>query len=130
MPSWSIHNKWAEKIGISEKVSDFVNRLIDVPEECEEFTEDQRKIYRIEHDSGRKRKTVMYVQLNSLRKKGSEFIKAWFLHHALDYVAAAPILSIDEVMKRLEERTERRPELEAIKDFVRKNSEGILRDCR
>jgi hypothetical protein len=46
MPEWSIHNKWAEKMRISREVSNFVNKLINLPEECQEFSEDQRKIYR------------------------------------------------------------------------------------
>jgi len=130
MPEWSIHNKWAEKMRISREVSNFVNKLIDFPEECQEFSEDQRKTYKIEHNSGRKRKTVMYMQLRFLRQKGAEFVKAWFLHHALDYIKGAPILSIEEVLKRLEERTEVCPELETVQDFIEENSEQILHDCR
>lgn len=130
MPEWSIHNKWAEKMRISREVSNFVNKLIDFPEECQEFSEDQRKIYKIEHNSGRKRKTVMYMQLRFLRQKGAEFVKVWFLHHALDYIKGAPILSIEEVLKRLEERTEVCPELETVQDFIEENSEQILHDCR
>ena len=29
MPEWSIHNKWAGKMGITEETSDIVNGLID-----------------------------------------------------------------------------------------------------
>ncbi|WP_456449925.1 hypothetical protein [Palaeococcus sp. (in: euryarchaeotes)] len=32
MPSWEIHRKWANKLGISKNVADEVNRLIDFPE--------------------------------------------------------------------------------------------------
>ncbi len=86
MPKWNIHDKWARKMNIPEETSNFVNRLIDFPEKCQEFAEYQREIYRIEHNSGRKRKTVMYLQMSLLQKKGTEFVKAWFLHHALDYI--------------------------------------------
>jgi hypothetical protein len=129
MPKWNIHNKWAKKMRISGEVSNFVDKLIDFPGECQEFSEYQRKVYRIEHDSGRRRNTVIYIQLNFLRQRGAEFVKAWFLQHALDYIKGASILSIKEVLKRLEERTEVCPELEIVQDFVKKNLEEIRQDC-
>lgn len=130
IPSWNIHNKWAKKMRISQDVSNYVSTLVDFPQKCQEFSEHQRNIYRIEHDSGSKRKTVMYLQLSLLRKKGAEFVKAWFLHHALDYIERAPILTIGEVMERLERRTETCPELKAVKDLIESNSQDALRDCR
>jgi hypothetical protein len=39
MPKWVIHGKWAEKIGISREISNFVNHLGDFPEETQEFME-------------------------------------------------------------------------------------------
>lgn len=130
MPTWKIHNKWAQKLGISEEILDYINNLIDFPEKCQEFSEYQREIYRIEHDSGRKRKTVMYLQMDLLEEKGPEFVKTWFLHHALDYIQGAPILTVEEVLRRLTQRTKECPELKMVKDFINKNFEGILQDCR
>ena len=37
MPVWSIHTRWAQKMGISGRVSDYVNQLIDFPEKCSDF---------------------------------------------------------------------------------------------
>jgi hypothetical protein len=39
MPEWKIHNKWVEKLGIPKETSNFVNRLIDFPDEIQEFLE-------------------------------------------------------------------------------------------
>ncbi len=149
MPKWKIHNKWAEKLGIPKEISNFVNLLIDFPEENQEFmefldTEDKkprtgkRKCvvtlpYRAtvgKHDSGRRRKTAMHLQLRFLHLKGSEYVKAWYLHHILDYIESAPILSVEEILKRIESKTESCQELEIIKSFVMSNSEEILQECR
>jgi len=147
MPEWNIHNKWAEKLEISKETSDFVNGLIDFPQRCSEFIdflkayessepihtkkvlpEDVLERFRVRHDKGRKAKTTMYLQFDFLKTKGSEFVEAWFLHHALDYIKTAPILSIEEVLERLEKRTKSCPELEAVKDLVRSNATEILQD--
>lgn len=84
--------------------------------------------FRIGHDKGRRTKTTMYSQLDFLKTKRSKFIKAWFLHQVLDYIKAAPILSIDEALERLEKRTGPSSELQAVKDFIKNNGEEILHD--
>ncbi|PUA34286.1 MAG: hypothetical protein B9J98_00080 [Candidatus Terraquivivens tikiterensis] len=149
MPEWEIHNKWARRLGIPEKISNFVNSLVDFPEENQEFmefldTEDKKLCmgkrkhivilpYRAtvgKHDSGRRRKTAMYLQLRFLRQKGSEYVKAWYLHHILDYIKSAPVLGIEEILKRVENKTESCKELEIVKNFVMSNSDEILEECR
>jgi len=93
MPEWSIHNKWAGKMGISKETSNFVNGLIDFPERCSEFIdflkayefskpphtkkvlpEDVLKRFRTGHDKGRIRKTTMYLQLDFLKTKESDIL--------------------------------------------------------
>lgn len=37
MPKWGIHNKWAEQMGIPTEVSNYINLLIDFPEECHDY---------------------------------------------------------------------------------------------
>jgi hypothetical protein len=32
MPTWDIHDQWAQTMGISKSVSTYINRLIDFPE--------------------------------------------------------------------------------------------------
>lgn len=151
LPKWEIHNKWAEKLGVPVEISDFVNRLIDSPEEVQEFMEfcdreyeklklhvgSRKSVVTLplkvsvgKHDSGRKSKTATHLQLEFLRKKGSEYVKAWYLHHILDYMKSAPKLSVKEVLKRVEEKTESCRELEIVKNFVMSRSEEISRECR
>lgn len=149
MPSWEIHNKWAGKIGIPKEISNFVNRLIDFPEEIRDFMEfcnreDEKprtgrrkcvvtlpsRVIVGKHDFGRRRKTAMYFQLRFLHQKGSENVKVWYLHHILDYIKSAPILSIEEILKRIENKTESCQELEIVKNFVMSNSLEINEDLR
>ena len=103
MPKWEIHDKWAEKAGISKEVSNFVNLLIDFPQKSQEFmdfcdTDPSARIRRrgrptrmtiaseIKHDSGRRHKYIRETQLKFLSQKGGEYIKAWYLHQILDYI--------------------------------------------
>ncbi|MEM0202939.1 MAG: hypothetical protein QXO16_00415 [Archaeoglobaceae archaeon] len=150
MPAWEIHNKWAEKIGISTDVSNYVNRMIDFPEQDPEFlrfcddwdkevlqSKRRRNVVCIpitevvgKHDVSRQRKTAAYIQLEFLRRKGKEYVRAWYLHHALDYIERAPLLTVEEVLERLEKRTQPDPELEEVKRFVKDNSREILKNCR
>lgn len=149
MPKWEVHNKWAKKLGVPGKVSNFVNLIVDFPEKSREFMEflnmeevrlrpyskgfkGRRKVIAalpVEHD-GRGKRTTMHLQLKFLRQKGSEYVKAWYLHHILDYIKSAPILSIEEILKRIENKTESCQELEEVKSFVKSNSEEILQECR
>ena len=118
--------------------------MIDFPQECAEFVEfygtKDRKgsgyatlptIQVVgQHDKGRRMKYAARIQLEFLRKRGKEYVTAWYLHQALDYVENAPILPIEEILKRLENKTEPCKELEVVKDFVMKHFREILRDCR
>ena len=115
MPRREIHTKWAEKLGIPREISDYVNRLIETPGKCQEFVEfcdreDEKSRtgkrrcvvtipYRMlvgKRSSGR-RKIVTYLLLGFLRQKGSEYIKAWYLHQILNYIEKAPSLDITAV---------------------------------
>ncbi|MEA3485901.1 MAG: hypothetical protein U9R03_04250 [Candidatus Aerophobetes bacterium] len=152
MPEWKIHDKWAEEIGVSKEVSNFVNLLIDFPQECPEFlnfcdkeeegiselSKSQQSVIhksfaqRIGYDSGRRRKTDMHIQLQFLHERGSECVKAWYLHQILDYnyIKGAPILTVEEILERIESKTESCQELENVKRFVIYHSSEILQDCR
>ncbi len=125
-------------MGISREMSNFVNHLSDFPEETQEFMEFCEReggeiILQLvkAHDFRRIMKIPKYLQVAFLRRqKGSEYVKAWYLHYVLDYIKMAPALSIEEVIKRTEDRFEPCQELEIIKEFVMENAEEILRDCR
>lgn len=101
--------------GISKEVSTYINNLIDalkegttLPREYLDFVEkESRRIAEqskrnvgviaelirsetLKHDSGRKKgrigKIAGEVQLKFLETKGREYVKAWYLHHTLDYL--------------------------------------------
>ena len=82
-------------------------------------------------DSGIRKKTPMYLHLKFLRQKGGDYVKAWYLYKVLNYIKRAPILNnMEEILERIENEMESCHELEIVKNFVMKNSEEILKDCR
>ncbi len=138
MPKWEIHDKWAERMGLPSEISNFVNHLSDFPEKCQEFMEFCEReggeiiieLVKV-HDFRRIMKIPKYLQVVfSRRQKGSEYVKAWYLHYVLDYIRMAPALTVEEIIKRTEDRFESCQELEVIKNFVMDNSEEIVQDCR
>lgn len=104
MPKWEIHNnKWADKIGISKDIQNFVNGVIDFPEKCQEFQdfcekEQDARIFKrgkptkmtvapfIKHDLGRNEKYIRKIQLKFLSQKGKDYERAYYLHQILDYL--------------------------------------------
>jgi hypothetical protein len=75
-------------------------------------------------------KIPKYLQLLFMREKGSEYVKAWYLHYVLDYIRMAPALTAEEILKRTEDRFEPCQELEAIEGFVIENADEVVYDCR
>ena len=75
-------------------------------------------------------KIPKYLQLVFVRQKGSEHLKAWFLHYVLDYIKMAPALTPEEIIKRTEDRFEPCQELELVENFVMENAEEIVQDCK
>ena len=138
MPAWEIHDKWAAKMGISRKVSNAVNHLSDFPEESQEFRafcegEGGEIIVQLvqARDFSMIMKIPKYLQLVFLRRrKGSEYVTAWYLHYVLDYITMAPALSIDAILLRTEGRFGSCEELELLKEFLMANEEALLQDCR
>jgi len=137
MPKWEIHDKWVEKLGVPKEISNFVNQLSDVPEQCQEFIEfcERREAEIIAQlvqscDFERIMRIPKYLQVIFVRQKGSEYLMAWYLHYALDYIRMAPELTPQEILNRIEARFEPCQEFETIKRFVLENSKEILQDCR
>ena len=137
MPEWAIHIKWAQRLGIPEEISSFVNFLSDFPEKTQEFMEFCEReggeiIMRLlqVHDFSTIMKIPKYLQVVFVRQKGSEYVKAWYLHYLLDYIKMAPELSIEEIIKKTEDRFGSCEELEIISNFVMDNAEEISQDCR
>ena len=137
MPEWAIHIKWAQRLGIPEEISSFVNFLSDFPEKTQEFMEFCEReggeiimrLLRV-HDFNTIMKIPKYLQVVFVRQKGCEYVKAWYLHYLLDYIKMAPELSIEEIIKKTEDRFESCVELEITGNFVMDNAEEILQDCR
>ena len=137
MPEWAIHIKWAQRLGIQDEISSFVNFLSDFPEKTREFMvfceceggEIIMRLLRV-HDFDTIMKIPKYLQVVFVRQKGSEYVKAWYLHYLLDYIKMAPELSIEEIIKKTEDRFESCEELEIVGNFVMDNAEEILQDCR
>ena len=151
MPKWKIHNKWAEKIGIPEEISNTVNKLIDFPlkdedyvlfcikkikPKCELNYNDliKNRVFKNliinQHDCGRNRKTTRDIQIEYLEYIGGDnkdkFVKAWYLHHILDYFIDDP-----EIFERFKEQTTHDNYLETqshVIEFVKENRQKILED--
>ena len=107
MPNWSIHKKWDLKLGIPYEVSDYIQKAIDskgssdkkipMPEDFKQHTED-RKLQRSRgknfaiadlntnlHDRARD-KVIQAEDLKFLLNKGTDSVKAYYLHFILDYL--------------------------------------------
>ncbi|MEA2051621.1 MAG: hypothetical protein U9O90_02205, partial [Euryarchaeota archaeon] len=97
-------------MGLSREITDFVNHLSDFPEKSPEFIvfcerEGEEIIIQLvkSHDFKMIMKIPKYLQLLFMREKGSEYVKAWYLHYVLDYIRMAPALIAEEVLKRTED---------------------------
>ncbi len=137
MPTWEVHDKWTEKMGLSEEIANFTNHLSDFPDKTQEFMlfcerEGEAVILQLvrTHDFSMIMKIPKYLQLVFVRQKGSEYVTAWYLHYVLDYIRMAPALTAEEILKRTEDRFEPCQELENIKKFVMEYAEDIVHDCR
>ena len=159
MAKWVVHGKWNSKFGLSKGISIYVNSLIDFPQKNLEFVNyakaqgksimgssrgnivDMIAGMAASHDSGRRKdkwEFGLVFQLEFLKKKGEDFIKAWYLHQALDYIS-------EEIYKRgrwakesikeeinlgmLERLMKSSSELWEIKGFVLNNFDAIFEDC-
>ena len=101
----------------------------------------KRQLLHIAHDAGRSgqplggsryRGLAAFVQLKFLSSKGSNYVKAWYLHHLIDFVTSSPGTNVKEKMERIEERTGvpgfTRLEFEEVKSFFERNFDAIAYD--
>lgn len=158
MPGWDLHNRWAARLGVPEHVSALVNLLIDFPERCHEYQDfcaknpsarvnrrgrpTQVTAGKLDfHDSGRRLPALRAAHLKFLGEKGSDHVKAWYLHHMLDYLkwwvdprqgGLNTVPPIQDILtdRRLKKRigNPQDPQLLTVKVFVTQNSESILGD--
>jgi hypothetical protein len=103
MPRWSIHIKWSRKMGIPDDIAEDVNRIIDA-RRLEDYPEDFAEyMYRIEFPQPKGRKPFLLADFLVIfgthdfrkikkevfpyfRRKGEVYVRAWYLHHILDYL--------------------------------------------
>lgn len=89
------------------------------------------------HDVGRRRKTAGYIQLEFLSQMDTNYVKAWYLHHALDYLKGT-ILSPSEALERFKERIVTKfdedfdftKELKQVLAFLKTNLQDISQDLK
>ena len=95
------------------------------------------QLLQLHHDSGRKKNPLgghpykglaAFVQLKFLSLKGSGYVKAWYLHHFLDYMWYVGHFPPKEVFERLRHRLIYCPEFDEVKSFVKKYWGEILQD--
>ncbi len=164
MPEWRVHDKWALRMGVPLNVSRYVNKFIDDPKRCKEYIEflkcrfreegimlvDDEEYERYEaisfcirvsdmigHDSGRRSKHDLHLQLEFLETKGLEYVRAYYLHHALDYIATVyPALTLDEIFTKLDRKIgdhykeNIRREWLNVKNFIKNNIKEIIEDLK
>ena len=127
MPSWRIHDKWAERLGIDKATSCEVNKLID-----DWRTHDW---YRLPRDID-----SLWLWFNGFIEEriceiyckwGSDGVKALFLHAMLDYLADHLLLSDSIELSVPCEISERFPEeFQEVLNFVKENMDEIKKDIK
>ncbi len=160
IPTWKIHNKWANELGISNDVASFVNGLIDFPDKNQEYkdycygnpetvilcgkkkTPTKTSIVDYDfHDSGRSNPHYRKLQIDFLTQKGQSYITAWYLHQILDYLTfwtigtqSANEINLKDILtdKKITQKIgdSKDPQLIRVVDFVFNNSESIICDLR
>ncbi|MFX1497262.1 MAG: hypothetical protein ACFFBH_07030 [Promethearchaeota archaeon] len=145
MPNWVIHNKWTDKVGIDRLIANFVDRNIDYGTEwafdC--------KIKKLFNDDDtiilRQLKFFHYKDLEKKYSKENLYIKAFYLHHLLDFFMETRI-NIYDIQRVFQEFLERKvvieftdinektinfqKELNEIFDLLMKNKEELFIDLR
>lgn len=103
MPSWKVHMKWSRKMEIPDEIAEYTNRVIDTWK-LEDYPEDFAK-YIYEKEFPRPKGRVPFLLADFLimfgthdlrklkeevlpyfRMKGEDYVRAWYLHHILDYL--------------------------------------------
>jgi hypothetical protein len=100
MPNWRIHEKWAKKWGIPDKIAEFVNRSIDYGSNWLPDSPQKIEIHqRFQNQSALYRQLVLFYDKDSARRY---YVKACYLHYLLDYFKETyiDITNIELVFKK------------------------------
>ncbi len=87
------------------------------------------KLLHIGHDAGRSKGSQQlqaHIQLKHIAPRGTEYLKAWYLHHFLDYIEQSGYMQKEEVHQRIRERIKTSPEFDLVNNFVQSHWEEIL----
>lgn len=156
MPGWKIHIKWSRKMGIPDDIAEHTNRVIDAWK-LEDYPEDfLRYVYGKEYPQPKGKKPISLAELligfgtHDLRKlkkcvlpyfrmKGKDYVRAWYLHHILDY-----LVKLRDWMKNTGESTKKcidkykknkavtlydtEKQLVEVMDFLKSNTQQLQKD--
>lgn len=151
MPGFEIHDKWAQKLGISIEISNYINRAfhnIDVPEDFKRHSH-ERKIPRSKggnisiKDIGYRRVNpfIQKQDLQFFSKKGKDYVKAQYLFFILHYLVKLKTWMkdtgegfedcIDKYQKNKKVTIqETEEELIEVLDFLKRNSQELQKDLK
>ncbi len=90
------------------------------------------KLLHIKHDSDRSlpsQQLQAHIQLRFLANKSEDHIKAWYLHHILDYAEKeAGLFSLEEMLERMADRTKKSEVFDIVAEYVSENWKEISTD--
>lgn len=132
MPSFKIHNKWAEMLGISKSISNEVNKIIDLKYEHDWYRTRELEIQNLRL-SKEVAKPLLFPVWNEhldeiYANYGLDGVEALFLHAMLDYLDHHLLLKEDIEFAISFEDEAFSDEFEYIRNFILKNIEDIKED--
>lgn len=136
MPSFKIHNKWAEMLGISKSISNEVNKIIDLKYEREHDWYRTRQLeiqnLRISKEVAKPLLFPVWSEhLNEIYANyGLDGVEALFLHAMLDYLNDHLLLKEDIEFAISFGAADFSDEFEYVRNFVLKNMEDIKKDIQ
>ena len=145
MPNWEIHNKWTSKAGIDPLIANFVDRNIDYGTEWA-FKENQ--LLDGELDEPISLRQLKFFYKKDLEKKYDSdllYVKAYYLHHLLDFLKETRI-SLNDLDKLFVEFLKKKvfrefinekqeiitfdKQIQEIREIIEKNKEELMNDLR
>ena len=145
MPNWEIHNKWTSKAGIDPLIANFVDRNIDYGTEW--------AFNKIQHLDEELDEPISLRQLKFFYKKDLEkkydtdflYVKAYYLHHILDFIKETRIClnDLDKLFLEFQKKKVFREivnenheliifdkEIQEIREIIERNKEELMNDLK
>jgi len=156
MPKWEVHMKWSKRMGIPDDVAEYTNRIIDA-RKLGDYPEDFAKwINKVEFPRPKGRLPFSLADLlvifgtHDVRKtkreilpyferKGHDYVRAWYLHHVLDYLVKLKDWmrntgeSIEDCINKYQKNKavtvlETEKQLIEVMDFLKRNTQELRKD--